>query len=131
MATLKVTAPFTVVLDPVPPVDPNKPAPKGARDEMAPTTYVFPAAGTYEDVPAEVADHWYTQAYLEGYKPEEGTIEASKTVFMEPKPEPPPTAKEAAAMLTEEQKAALRQQRAAEAAAHHPDPHKPNHKPAG
>jgi hypothetical protein len=34
-------------------------------------------------------------------------------------------------MMTDEQKAALRQQRAAEtAAAHHPDPHKPNHKPA-
>jgi hypothetical protein len=131
MATLKVTAPFTVQLDPPPPVDPTKPAPKGAREAEAPTTYVFPSAGTYDDVPAEVADHWYTQAFLEGYEAPEASIESPHTMVMTPKPEPPPTAKEAAAMMTDEQKAALRQQRAAEtAAAHHPDPHKPNHKPA-
>jgi hypothetical protein len=85
MATLIVTAPFTVQLDPVPPPDPAVPPVAGARTASDPTTYVFPAAGTYEDVPDEVATHWYTLTFLEGYE----APDASDPVILAPTPPPP------------------------------------------
>jgi len=71
MATLTVTAPFTVQLDrPMPTA--AAPAPNAApapQDPDHPDTYVFPVAGTYDDVPDDVAAHWYTAMHLEGYEP--------------------------------------------------------------
>lgn len=127
MATLKVASPFTVQLDPVPPPDaamphdPSQPAPKRARkgiheaEAVAPTTYIFPSAGTYEDVPDEVANHWYTASHLEDYEPPEMN-DVAGVVVMVPVPEVV-TAEEADTVLTAEQKAQIRSQRAAEAKA--------------
>ena len=84
MATLKVTSPFTVKLPP-----PEKPDPDFVD------TYVFPEAGTYDDVPKEVADHWFTQGHLEGYEaPEMAPLDqvlaaGGGAKVMVPKPEPP------------------------------------------
>ena len=116
MATLKVTAPFTVQLDPVLPPEPGAVPVAGARTPEDPTAYHFPAAGTYEDVPDEVANHWYTQTFLEEFEPPEDE-EVSGVVVMTPAAEPPPTEEEAAAILSTEQKSQLRQQRLAEARA--------------
>jgi hypothetical protein len=122
MATIKVVSPFTVQLDPVPPPDPSEAAPKataGTRDANAPTKYVFPVAGTYEDVPEEVATHPYTLPHLEGYEapPEVADEMTASTVVMVPLPEEPATAEEAEAVLTDEQRNAIARRRAAEAAA--------------
>ena len=130
MATLKVATPFIVQLEPVPAPDPDQPAARDARAPDAPDRYVFPVAGTYEDVPEEVAAHPYTQPHLEGYEPPPATPEA-RTVVMVPVEEPPPTQEEAAAALSPEQRAeiakrrtaeqrATERQRAAEAAAQKP-----------
>jgi hypothetical protein len=86
MATLIVTAPFTVQLDPVPPPEEGVTPPAGSRTAQDPTTYIFPAAGTYDDVPQEVADHWYTQAFLEGYVPPD----SQDAVVLTPTPPAPP-----------------------------------------
>jgi hypothetical protein len=84
MATLKVTSPFTVQLD--------KTLPDGSpRAQDEPTAYTFPTAGTYEDVPAEVAEHWYTSAHLEGYEPPD-LLSVQGAVVMTPKPEEQPPA---------------------------------------
>ena len=68
MATIKVVSPFTVQMEP-PPAGPGF---EKERETQVPTrTYVFPEAGTYEDVPDDVAEHWYTKSHLEGYKRED------------------------------------------------------------
>ena len=100
MATLKVVTPFTVQLDPTLPPEPGA-EPKGGRtaetrDPNAPTRYVFPTPGVYEDVPEEVATHPYTLPHLEGYEPpEQPPLEVmTGTVVMVPVPEPSPTSEE-------------------------------------
>jgi hypothetical protein len=70
MASIKVTSPFTVMLDP--PKEDEK------REFDA---YTFPAAGEYDDVPEEAAAHWYTQMHVEGYEP------APRVKVLAPKPE--------------------------------------------
>jgi hypothetical protein len=118
MATLQVVTPFTVQLDPVPPADPSQPTPKGhvqTRDANAPTKFVFPVAGTYEDVPDEVAEHPYTLPHLAGYEPPP-VLEVPGTVIMVPVEEPPVTEAEAEAVLTPQQKAEIARRRASEAA---------------
>ena len=88
MATIEVVSPFTVKLDPPAPVE-------GAEARVTPDapvtdTYVFPVAGTYEDVPEPVATHWYTLAHLEGYEaPEPSDAVTGQVKVMEPVPETP------------------------------------------
>lgn len=70
MATLTVVKPFTLQLDPpvvgeqADPKDPEKKIPIYGQSEKL---RFLP--GIYQDVPDDVANHWYVQAHLEGYEP--------------------------------------------------------------
>jgi hypothetical protein len=119
MATLKVIAPFSVELSP-PILDPDRPvlAPQDVAPTVTPTIYTFPVAGTYEDVPDEVASHWYAQPFLEGYEGPEPTPGTDPTtIVMTPIPEEEPAGEGEAGAMSAEQKAHLRHQKAAEARA--------------
>jgi hypothetical protein len=108
MATLDVATPFTVRLDPIPA---DAEVAEGGRGPGDPTTYVFPVAGSYEDVPDEVAAHAYTLPNLVGYEPPPVTAAPPGTVVMEPTPEPPPTEGEALEALSSDQRAEIAQRR--------------------
>ena len=82
MATINVATPFTVQLEP--------PAEGATRTATDPSRYVFPTAGTYNDVPDEVATHPYTLAHLVGYEPPPPPEMMADTVVMTPAPEAPP-----------------------------------------
>ena len=108
MATLEVAQPFSVRLDPIPLDAEVLP---GARGPDDPTTYTFPMAGTYSDVPEEVAAHAYTLPNLVGYEAPPFSLQPADTVVMQPDPEPPPSGDEALGMLSSEQHTEIAQRR--------------------
>lgn len=96
MPGLKVATPFTVTLDPPKPDDKDaekkeaKARNGNGHEGPKPEVYVFPEAGEYDDVPPEVADHWYTKLHLEGFKSPPVAMGADPRVkIMQPKPKDP------------------------------------------
>jgi hypothetical protein len=89
MPVIKVAKPFMVQLA-GPPVDPPPTQrPHGGGEVPAGTPVLlggtemlyFPEPGEYE-VDQDVADHWYTQAHLEGYVPPPPNVPAEVRVML-------------------------------------------------
>jgi hypothetical protein len=93
MATIKVVKPFMLQLDPK--QIGEMPDPQNAEKKLPVYGAVekkYFAVGTYDDVPDEVANHWYCKMHLEGYEepgPTPGMPEYQAIEVMKPREEDP------------------------------------------
>ena len=94
MATVKVVKPFMLQLDPK--QIGEQPDPQNADKKLpvfGPSEKKFFPVGTYDNVPDEVANHWYVKMHLEGYEepaPTPGMPEYQAVEVMKPREEEQP-----------------------------------------